>query len=87
MASKTCGRPCRVHAGASAGPSGSTAFRSESPFLGDPDKLAGNQAPPSGRLNVLAAAPKAFAAPKAPPVSTRRVYSSEEVQNIIRTVM
>ena len=76
MATGTCGRPRRVQ-GRVSELIGSIASRSPSPF-GDPDKLAGAQAPPPDRPNVPVVAPVG-----APP----RTYSNEEVQDIIQTVM
>lgn len=88
MASGTRGRPRRVQ-GRVSEPTGSTPSRSPSPF-GGPDDLAGTQAPPPGPSNVLAVAPRppdALAAAPAGSEAPPRVYSYEEMQDIIRTMM
>ena len=84
MASGTCGRPCRVQ-GCVSEPIDSTLSRSPSPFR-DSDKLAGAQALPLGSFNVPAVS---LGPPDVPTIALvgskalPRVYSKEEVQDII----
>lgn len=80
MAFETRERPCRVQGRISIKPAGSTLSTLLLLFLSDPDKLAGTLAPPSRPPNTLAAI---FAGPGA----LSRVYTNEDVQDIICAIM
>ncbi len=66
MVFRTCGQPRKVHSRVFARSSGFTDFRLASPFLGDPNKLAG-VLPPPGPPNDLKNAPVPSEVPLAPP--------------------